>query len=728
MNTTKKRFYSIILMLVLLLSLGTPAEASQISDVEITNDDAPTIIVGGDDNNYVMTGQNGTTMLVKSISSAEYTELMDILYPNGVVDEQGQEIGGINDMESVRETFISNHMRAYSVNGTTRSEITLTPFTVTLKNQSNGDFEALFYSAHIGQDSFAFPSEWGNQPFGFTHKSEKNIYLAFTDMGIWNIDPDRESATQITMDTFMGQSQAELSEVKKEANPESYLLWIDNVEISPDGEYVVYRTNRDADALDETSIWTINLNSNLEKQAVSPAENNDIIGFIDEDAVVVGALNDTRMINVSDSDITAIDIPNLPNACVKSVKNGKIIISSYNNGSSSTTAYINNVNMETGEMSQITSVSGYLDGEPDFSPSGSKIAIGYGKDAMMGTDDVVIIDTLDNSQTMLTEALPTTRSSSTIDSSITRCLWIDDDTVLVDVQEENEIPATTDDPSTRASAYSIVFGNTPPSTVNFISPLSTTSTSGFVGVNSKWNQPRSTGSNPHNGVDLQASLNTNVYAPYAGWATGINVTGPYDVQFLVDANKNRVQDDGDYYIRFYHMNAREGNGYKTQGQLIGKSGNQGGVPAHLHFGICSVNSGLKWLRNEVNYRYLTSSHWASGQDLDIYSQVRWNNNTPSIIAYIRDDGAKKSLSEVRMYYRTTTSGAWTDGGVMTKSGDTYTYNFNGKFSTGTTVYWMVRLTRSGVSQTAFCPAKYYQPANDPNASANPYGYWTNTMT
>ena len=60
------------------------------------------------------------------------------------------------------------------------------------------------------------------------------------------------------MDTFIGQSQAELSEVRKEVNPEAYLLWIDNVEINHDGEYVVYRTNRDADALDETSIWTIN--------------------------------------------------------------------------------------------------------------------------------------------------------------------------------------------------------------------------------------------------------------------------------------------------------------------------------------------------------------------------------------------------------------------------------------------------------------------------------------
>lgn len=134
------------------------------------------------------------------------------------------------------------------------------------------------------------------------------------------------------------------------------------------------------------------------------------------------------------------------------------------------------------------------------------------------------------------------------------------------------------------------------------------------------------------------------------------------------------------------------------------------------------------MRNEVNYRYLSSNNWASGQDLDIYSQVRWTNNKASLIAYVRDDGTKRALKEVRIYYRTTPSGAWTDGGVMTKSGDTYTYDFTGKFTSGTTVYWMARLTRDGVTQAAFCPAKYYQPANNPNSASQPYGYWTNKIT
>jgi len=271
-----------------------------------------------------------------------------------------------------------------------------------------------------------------------------------------------------------------------------------------------------------------------------------------------------------------------------------------------------------------------------------------------------------------------------------------------------------------AADYSVVFGNTPPSIVNFGSPLST-----YAAVNSKWNQPRSTGTNPHNGVDLQASLNTPVYAPYDGWITHITITGSYDIEFIVDANNNNVQDDGDYKIRFYHMNAREAAGKKTKGALIGLSGNQGGVPAHLHFGICST--GPVWLRNEVNYRYLASTSWNSGKDLDIYAVVGWNGNAASLTAYIRNDGVKEYFSEVRMYYRTVTGGAWTDGGTITRSGDEYTYSFAGKVASGTSVQWMVRFTRSGVTQTAFCPAKFYQPDNNPNSSAYAYGYWTNTV-
>ena len=686
----------------------------------IKTDMAPMTTITSDDASYVMTGESGTTLLVDSISSQDYRDLLNVLYPDGVIDEQGQDIPGIENAADTRAKFIADHMRAYSVVDGETTEVNLTPFEIAITDQTNGEHYELLYKAEIGSDSFVFPSEWGNQSFGFTHLSNKNIYLAFTDMGIWRIFPENLSTEKLTSDTYLGDTRAMVASEIADLNPDGYLIWVDNVFISPDGNAVIYRTNRDCTVMDETSIWKIDLNTEEESQLVSPAFNNDIVGFITGSGAVIGALEDTQIVDIVNATSVSVNIPDMPNCCVNSVKDGKIIFSYRGDDSSNSTACISNVDTLTGDVIEITEVSGYLDGEPTFSPSGNKVALGYGDDPTSGINDVVIVDLSADSQTFLTDLMPYTRSSA---PDINRCLWIDEETVVVDT-----CPAPIDEPVTYASAYSVVFGDVPPSVVAFNSPLSSSSTSGFVYVNSKWNQPRSTGTNPHNGVDLQASINTSVYAPYAGWLTGINVVGSYDIEFLVDANNNKQKDDGDYRIRFYHMNAREADGYKAKGALIGKSGNQGGVPAHLHFGVCSTSNGLRWLRNEVNYRHLSSTNWNSGKDLDAYALVQWNNGSiASFTAYIRDDGVKRDFSEVRMYYRTGTSGAWTDGGKISKTGDVYSYDFSQVVPRGTTVQWMIRMTRSGVSQTAFGPAKYYQPNNNPNASSYPYGYWTNTV-
>lgn len=712
-------------------AINTEYSVETVQDESIITEDSEstTVITEFDDNFFVMPGAHNTTLLVKSISSGEYSEMMDILYPNGIVDAQGQEIDGVPDIENARAQFIETHMKAYSVNNAVKTPVTITPFTITIESQLNGFFSVPMYQAAIGEDTFVFPSEWGVQPFGFTCRSEKNLFLAFTDLGIWKIDPISKVAAKISSDTYLGQTQNELSE---EFDSQAYLMWIDSVCISPDGEYIVYRTNRDASNLNDTSIWKIDLGDNSEERLVSPSLNNDIVGFLTDGTLVAGAHDDSRLIDIVDGSETNISLPSLSNRCIKGVKAGKIVFTCYQDDSSISTAHICSVDLDSGNLTDISNVSGYLCGEPVFSPSGNKLAFGYGTDGLTGKSDVMIVDTESNSQYLTSQApamMATNNANDYNNTLVSDFLWLDESAIMISLQEENDFSSIHTPSALATEPYDVVFGNTPPSIVNFISPLSQNSTSGFALVNSKWNQPRNVkGSNPHNGVDLNALEGTKVYAPYAGWSTKIAAAGNDDIEFLVDANKNGEKDDGDYKIRFYHMKSAESNGYKNQGDLIGYSGKQGTTAAHLHYGICSTNGGLKWLRNEVNYRYLSSNNWASGQDLDIYSQVRWTNNKASLIAYVRDDGTKRALKEVRIYYRTTPSGAWTDGGVMTKSGDTYTYDFTGKFTSGTTVYWMARLTRDGVTQAAFCPAKYYQPANNPNSASQPYGYWTNKIT
>lgn len=685
---------------------------------------------------YSLVGPDGSTLLVDSISNEEYEEMTNILYPNGLINSQGQDIAGIENLETVRANFISNHIKAYSLDSQNNiSEISLIPFNVSLEDKNNGSYTWIFYKATIGDDSFVFPSEWGSQPCGFLNNSKENIYLAYTDMGIWRIDPVSMQTSKLTSDLHMGKTQLQVADDKKEVNEDWYLSWIENVSVSPDGRYIAYRTNRDCNEVSQTSIWCIDLSDGSEQQIDTPQYNNDIVGFLNEKEVVVGSLDDTRIINAESKKITNLSMPNLPNICVTGVNDGSLIYTTYSDSSSNTTAVINQVNVTTGSLIESTRISGYLNVEPKFSTSG-KIAIGCGTDPDVGINDVMIIDPQLKEEKLLSEY------NADISGNLNEFQWINDDILMFESQQTDSVSKILFDPTQKRtvcqaitnlesnhlpilrSDYSINFGDAPPKQVEFRSPLST-----YAAVNSKWNQPRTTGSNPHNGVDLQASAGTNVYAPYDGWITHINITGPYDIDLLVDANNDNIKNDGDYHIRFYHMNARQAAGKVSKGALIGKSGNQGGVPAHLHFGICSTSGGLKWLRNEINYRHLSASNWNSGKDLDAYATVQWNNNSKAVItAYIRNDGAKEYFSEVRMFYRTTTSGAWTDGGVVPRSGDVYTYNFAGKVPSGTNVQWMMRLTRSGVSQAAFCPAKFYQPDNNPNATSYAYAYWTNKVS
>lgn len=88
-------------------------------------------------------------------------------------------------------------------------------------------------------------------------------------------------------------------------------------------------------------------------------------------------------------------------------------------------------------------------------------------------------------------------------------------------------------------------------------------------------------------------------------------------------------------------------------------------------------------------------------------------------------------SEVVIFYRKAGTSAWTYGGQMTYQGNyTYSYDFTGKFPSGTKVQWLVRIKRGGLSVYPYCwaPSKYDQPDPDPNATLYPYPYFENTIS
>lgn len=276
-------------------------------------------------------------------------------------------------------------------------------------------------------------------------------------------------------------------------------------------------------------------------------------------------------------------------------------------------------------------------------------------------------------------------------------------------------------------SYSIVFQNAPPVTLNWGCPVPASST--WPGITSKWNQPRDTGTNPHQGVDVGVSYGTSVYAVWNGWLSYLyeDSTG-YSVSLLIDANNNGIQDDPSYYCRYYHLKSWQGSGYYAKGTLIGYSGYS--AAPHLHFG--GTKSTSEWYRNEVQYRW--TSQWNGGRDVDSFSRVMWNTpstNYASITAYFKDAGGNSSPAEVRLYHRQNGTSAWTDGGTMSYSGSyVYTYNFSGLYPSGTTINWLVRIKRSLPSAYypyCWAPAKYDQPDPNPNATSYAYAYYTNTI-
>ena len=385
-------------------------------------------------NTETLTGMTGAFLLVDSISEKEYADMMNILYPSGIIDEQGLDISSADNLEELRARFIAEHTKAYSFSGTGVSEVQVTPFNITLESHMDGKYECLFYQAIIGEDCFVYPSEWGNQSCSFVTAGEIGIYLAYTDIGIWQIDPHGLTARKITSDTYAGKSRSEIRDNFISKN--GYLFWIDSVQLSPDGEFAVYRTNRDCIAgSDDTSVWAVNLQTGEERQVAAPTLNNDIAGFLSDSHIAVGALADTRIINVETGGVVPLEFPQLPNFLVTGACNGIIVYSSYSNGSSDTTAYISSIDVSTGKLTPITKVVGYLSNEPRFSLSGKTAAIGYGTDPMVGTTDVMLVNLETGTQKLLTASVA---NSQDIDGMIRNYQWAHNDTIIVNAQRESE--------------------------------------------------------------------------------------------------------------------------------------------------------------------------------------------------------------------------------------------------------------------------------------------------
>ncbi len=401
--------------------------------VVITGDQEPDVVIIEDGGLDVMRGQHGAALVFDSVSDDEYYGMMDILYPDSRHESQRLSISGIDNTEDARAQHMAWWLKAYSVEDGEGMDIDVTPFTVSLDTVSSGKTDILFYSARVGDDAFVFPSEWGNQPCGFIYNSECGVYLAKTDYGIWRIDPYTCEAKLLTSTTYDGKTAAEL------CDEDPYCTWIDSVQISPDGTWILFRSSRDAPNTDETSIWKINVAEGTETRLLPPDLGNIMVGFLDEGTFVVGgSLDDTREVDVEDGKTVPLTIPERPNLNVAAAQDGKLVI--YSRDDECTTVSVYAVDGETGELTELVSASGVLKYDPDFSPDGNKIAIEYGTDPEKGKDDVLILDLAAGTGTLLSEQL-TTYGGQDSQQSATRvhdAAWLDNNTLVVTVSTSGD--------------------------------------------------------------------------------------------------------------------------------------------------------------------------------------------------------------------------------------------------------------------------------------------------
>lgn len=114
------------------------------------------------------------------------------------------------------------------------------------------------------------------------------------------------------------------------------------------------------------------------------------------------------------------------------------------------------------------------------------------------------------------------------------------------------------------------------------SPLSTTTVTGPFGEVAVpgTGLADSSGVKRHIGVDLRATVGTPLYAPGAGVVTSSYTNSTSGLQVIEARIEGKLH-------RFLHLSRRDvttGQSFK-EGQVIGLTGNSGGVPAHLHWDV-----------------------------------------------------------------------------------------------------------------------------------------------
>lgn len=262
------------------------------------------------------------------------------------------------------------------------------------------------------------------------------------------------------------------------------------------------------------------------------------------------------------------------------------------------------------------------------------------------------------------------------------------------------------------------------------SPLDENDTSyGNAWVNSKCNQPRDEGSNPHRGTDFAANAGDPIYAVGDGVITSCQLpyaSGPSPWVVL----KLTHSIDRTYYAVYMHVRATKTSGAVSKGDIIGYVESytyNGGFAPHLHFGIIdksSVDSTEKYY--PLGGFYNDFYNWDYGARLDFikpyyaYSKLFIRTYASDENSYLEEvmnveinysvnDSSFKTQDITSNVYGLEQIGPWGNCGkdrngdpipghnCSGRHGVTYYFDFASVANPGDKIEWYVRVYRDNLS-------------------------------
>ena len=210
-------------------------------------------------------------------------------------------------------------------------------FSVTLSD-SRGNFERIFYQISAKGIIIALPFDWDELRFHFLINENADTFIACTDTAVYKINPKMCSATLLSSDIYEGATYRDLKERFISLGGNN-LFWTDNPIISPDGEWVVYRSNRSSkDNLPAVgdALWAVNTKTGEEKMiSANTGAYQSAQGFVSPKTIVVQNIDTAysstyTLLDIETEQSVTLYLPTLPNMSISAISTkGYIALQSY---------------------------------------------------------------------------------------------------------------------------------------------------------------------------------------------------------------------------------------------------------------------------------------------------------------------------------------------------------------------------------------------------------------